>query len=486
MKTKSTYLIIALFFAVIICKAQKNDIHRISKEQKVYEISVIWKELSYNFANMDNCPGLDLDSLYRAYIPIVQNTKNDWEYYKALLRFMAHFNNGHNYCNWPLYLASSLCYPMLWTVYKEGKVLIDNIGSHYSDKVSVGDEVLSINKMPALIYFEKHAVPYVFTSNIDTKLKLAVSHSVNRFALKNKHRKLKLEVKTSLGIEKITIPYDRLLQPEPKDTARQNKLHVLQKTVNKSGNLFVFDVQNDISYVNLTVCDSTFSDFFMQRYDTIRKLGNLIIDISNNFGGDSRAPWQVAQILINDDSVMINGTEKARINNSLYRAWAAIKKIYYKDEDVPEFHKIKYYPHIEGTAFEDVKMNEGHPYANAYPDSMRYKGKIYVILGNNTASAAEYFALLLTQNPNTVFLGEKTEGAMAQPLAVKLPSGITAFINSTKTYDFKENDISSGFIPDYEYDFSSFYKTDNAKEILRHFVKTLQTLPGKSSEKQRP
>jgi C-terminal processing protease CtpA/Prc len=110
-------------------------------------------------------------------------------------------------------------------------------------------------------------------------------------------------------------------------------------------------------------------------------------------------------------------------------------------------------------------------------------GKIYVILGNNTASAAEYFALLLTQNPNTFFLGEKTAGSMAQPLAVKLPSGITAFINSTKTYDFKGNDISSGFIPDYEYDFSSFYKTDNAKEILRHFVKILQTLPDKSSEK---
>jgi C-terminal processing protease CtpA/Prc len=172
---------------------------------------------------------------------------------------------------------------------------------------------------------------------------------------------------------------------------------------------------------------------------------------------------------------MLNGIDKARINNSLYRAWAAVKKIYYKDEDVPEFYKINYYPHWEGTSFEEMKIYATF-YANEWPDSIRYRGKIYVIIGNNTASSAEYFALLLTQNQNAVFLGKKTDGANAQPLPIKLPSGIIAFINSAKTYDFKGNDISSGIMPDYEYDFSSCYKTDNPKEILQNFIAIIRNL----------
>src|SRR5690606_35928277 len=85
-------------YLVLLCLsnfAQKKDINRISKEQKVYELSYVWKELSYNFDNMDNCPNVNLDSLYQAYIPIVQNTKNDLAYCKTIERFLAHFNNGH-------------------------------------------------------------------------------------------------------------------------------------------------------------------------------------------------------------------------------------------------------------------------------------------------------------------------------------------------------------------------------------------------------
>jgi C-terminal processing protease CtpA/Prc len=451
---------------VIVCEAQKSVINSITKEQKIYEFSMIWKELSYNFANMDNCPGLDLDSLYRAFIPIVQNTKNDWEYYKSLQRFMAHFNNGHNYCSWPPHLDAALCYPMLWPVYKDGKVWIDNVGSHYSGKLSVGDEILTINKMPAVAYFEKYAVPYITTANVNARLEAAVNHSVDKFALKQEHKKLKMEVKTASGIIKVTVSYDRLLRPSPKDTARENKFHALQKTVSKSKNLFVSDAQNDVAYINLTSCDSSFYGFFMEKYDTIRTMNRLIIDLSYNTGGDSHPPWQVAQMLINKDSLMVSGTEKARINNSLYRAWAAIKKIYYVDENVPEFYKINYYPYIEDTAFEEVKMNDGRPYANICPDSMRYKGRTYIILGNHTASAAEYFAFLLTQDQNAFFLGDRTNGAMAQPLAVKLPSGIVAFINSAKTYDFRGNDISSGIAPHYYIDFYDCYLTDNPQQLL--------------------
>jgi hypothetical protein len=49
-------------------------------------------------------------------------------------------------------------------------------------------------------------------------------------------------------------------------------------------------------------------------------------------------------------------------------------------------------------------------------------------------------------------------------------------MNVVKTYDYQGKDISSGFSPDYEYDFSEFYKTENPSEILSKFIKKIQKL----------
>ena len=70
-----TLLALMLMAGGVKMQAQEQtDLNQITAEQKVYELSVLWKEMSYNFGNMDNCPGLDIDSLYRAFIPKVTET----------------------------------------------------------------------------------------------------------------------------------------------------------------------------------------------------------------------------------------------------------------------------------------------------------------------------------------------------------------------------------------------------------------------------
>ena len=64
----------------------------LTPEQKAYELSMVWKELSYNFANMEHCQGLNMDSLYAAYIPKIQRTKDDFEHYLTMQEFLAHFH----------------------------------------------------------------------------------------------------------------------------------------------------------------------------------------------------------------------------------------------------------------------------------------------------------------------------------------------------------------------------------------------------------
>ena len=114
--TRITALVALLVMAggVKMHGQEASEINQISAEQKVYELSVLWKEMSYNFGNLDNCPGLDIDSLYRAFLPKVTETKDDFEYWKMLQRFMACFNNGHTKIfGAPDLLVKHLAYPML-------------------------------------------------------------------------------------------------------------------------------------------------------------------------------------------------------------------------------------------------------------------------------------------------------------------------------------------------------------------------------------
>jgi hypothetical protein len=60
-------------------------------------------------------------------------------------------------------------------------------------------------------------------------------------------------------------------------------------------------------------------------------------------------------------------------------------------------------------------------------------------------------------------------------LVIFLNSGIQIFINTSKTYDYKNNNISTGFVPEYDYDFSGFYKIDNEQEMLLKFIEVIKS-----------
>ena len=178
----------------------------------------------------------------------------------------------------------------------------------------------------------------------------------------------------------------------------------------------------------------------------------------------------VVSFLINNDTIY-NYAEKTRVNNALYKAKASSKIFYYKDQDVPQSFKEKMYPFYYNNAFEDTQYGS---FLSRIPDSLCYKGKIYVLIGADCGSAGEDFVAMLSQNKNVTFLGKQTVGAFGQPLLVRLPSGIEILINTTKSYDFQGRDISSGFSPDYEYDFSEIYKINDPQAMLSKIIEVIK------------
>lgn len=116
-------IIVLIIFSLLICITINAQPNNISKEQKVYELSVFWKELCYNFANFDQCSTLNVDSLYRVYLSRVAETQNDYDYYLEMQSFAAHFNNGHTFCSLPQSLFPYLCTTSLRTKYDECQLL---------------------------------------------------------------------------------------------------------------------------------------------------------------------------------------------------------------------------------------------------------------------------------------------------------------------------------------------------------------------------
>lgn len=457
-------------YLVLLCLsnfAQKKDINRISKEQKVYELSYVWKELSYNFDNMDNCPNVNLDSLYQAYMPIAQNTKNDLEYCKTIERFLAHFNNGHtDIFDIPFYLYPYVARPYIKTAYKDGKIIIENIGRQYKDKLNIGEEILTINGINAITYFKTYYVPYVCASNEETKIYKSM-FSVGPPHLMLKGTKIKLGIKTSNGIKNVDIYAD-------KDLLDTTNNWLIENIGNLKNNQFYFDTVNSFAYLHLLSYNKHTPEYFFSNIDAIHHSNYLIIDLSDNIGGSFDFNDSIIQYLIDEDSIS-SFHVKTRVNCAAYKAMGEriCNNPSYKDYD---YYKL-YCDYYHSNVFESMY---GQKYKNLMDSIYRYKGRIYVIINSNTGSAAEGFVIVLSQAKNVTFLGQKTAGATGQPLGISLPSGLLVRINTKKTYDFQNRNVSSGFSPDYEYDFSDFYKTSDPKELLSRFIKVFRVLNEKN------
>ena len=68
---------------------------KLTTEEKIFGLSVLWKEAGYNFAHFDHIPNLDWDKTYQEFIPRVLSTKSTEEYYQVLKQFYALLNHHH-------------------------------------------------------------------------------------------------------------------------------------------------------------------------------------------------------------------------------------------------------------------------------------------------------------------------------------------------------------------------------------------------------
>lgn len=73
----------------------------LSLEERVYGLSLIWKEAEYNFPFWNRLEGLDWDKAYREALPKVTAASDMREYYLELSRFISLLRDGHTDLQFP-------------------------------------------------------------------------------------------------------------------------------------------------------------------------------------------------------------------------------------------------------------------------------------------------------------------------------------------------------------------------------------------------
>lgn len=78
--------------------------------------------------------------------------------------------------------------------------------------------------------------------------------------------------------------------------------------------------------------------------------------------------------------------------------------------------------------------------------SIKFKGKIYVIIGGNNLGSAESIVLMLKQMYNVQLLGSKTYGSSSNPKTYQISPSVFVSIPSWQAFDMKDNPIEGNGI----------------------------------------
>lgn len=421
-------LLLFLSFCTISQAQQKS----LSKEEKLYGLSLLWKEVSYNFAYPQRLKECKWDSLYQAYMPkVIASTSNN-DYTKLLQSFLCTLNNCHTDIM-TSFDTDNEDYYLLKVKQIDNHFYITNICVDLKKEVPRGSEIVSVENQPIAVYLQKY---YSLMSG--TTPQVRYWKSMNCLENGPKNSSVKLSIKTPenqyksfvLNRDAATKGYYRFAYPI------ENRLCVY-KNIGQIAYLRISSFENE--YVN------RINDSINVHQKEMMKAKALIIDVRGNGGGTDGAWSSLAEKLW-------KGTDTLAIFKLRYPKHASYLKAkgQYADSTLmdkiglkaTERDEVRYY---NGAAYEEKVFNN---WSN-YPLNDRITCPLIVLCDNETASAAEGFVLTMKGAKRGVIVGEKTMGALGQPLIVALPGNILARICTTKTLSLDNQDYSeSGITPD--------------------------------------
>ncbi|MDD9173635.1 peptidase S41 [Aliivibrio finisterrensis] len=420
-------VVISLLFVLfppLLLANNSNQNEILSTEDKLYGLSLLWKEASYNFAFFDQVPDLDFDAAYQDAIPKVLATNNTFEYYRELQRFMALLKDGHTGVYFPENIAEKhFNWPGVWAVEVKGEAIIVAVDKTLESKIPLGSKVVSVNGLLLDQHLSTKVIP--FLNDISTKkvertkaIQIMLGEGIEGSEVTIGIRTLKMELKEV-----------RLIR----DTLQRKRdyafLDVYMPFMNNNQALTEFKwLDNNIAYIALnSFYDVKVVDIFKQYFHEVQKADALIIDIRSNGGGMTNIGTDILSYLIDED--VYGAKWKTPKHIAAYKAWGR-----YKEGSI-DFQFTN--------AWETGDMPVVSPQENPLIVPT------YVLIGRGTVSAAEDFLVYTDKISHFTTIGENTYGSTGQPLTVDLPGGGKARICTKRdTYPDGREFVGIGIKPD--------------------------------------
>jgi C-terminal processing protease CtpA/Prc len=451
------HLVIALsfFFSAQIFAQMPAEL---SSNEKVYGLSKFWQEVNYNFVYLHKVDREAWDREYKNLITQVQQTENDYEYFRLLEKFCAMLKDGHTNIYFPQNIREQLNNNFTEHAFQltgiEGKAIIVRINESKKNDLPVGTEIVEVNGHSTQEYLNKNVIPYVSSSTDYVLQEMAI------------RAMFEAPIGTEFKI-KFRLPNGDLKERQLKisDTKIQEPFFPsLEENV-----LLEFNwMPGNTAYLALNSFDNAkILEKFQEVLPELYKAEKLIIDLRDNGGGNTGIGREILQYFTGD-SILYGSRSRSRMHIPTLKAWG--RWTGEKDTLDNEGAKRTY------LAFRD-ELYHDFPYS---PDTLNLKEKRIIVptallISNNTASAAEDFLIYAHNQPHMVKIGEPTFGSTGQPLAFELPGNAYARICTKQdTYPDGLEFVGLGIQPDILVKKTLAQYMENHDPVLEKAVEQLQ------------
>jgi hypothetical protein len=426
-------LSIVFIFLNLYCFGQQPS-NTISAADKVYGLSKFWQEVNYNFVYLDQVDRHAWDSTYRALIPKVEQTRNDYEYYRLLQRFCAMLKDGHTNIMASAAIGNlgyGKMFGKYWFALDDigGKAIVSRILKSEAGELPIGSELIAVNGIATQQYAKENVEPYIASST---------DYVREHFAIQ------------SLLFGLIGDSYDVQFK---KPDGKLLSLHLTHARTTDTAFYPAFPKYPLLElkwYPGKIACltlnsfgDPAIDSIFKTKLPELYGAKALIIDLRNNGGGSTGVGTDILHYL-SKDSVFQHSRYFTREHLPAFKAWGA----YVSPKDTL---------HSAWNAKEWLAFHDRYMYAFDYaPDTVHLKAKRLVVptailIGNNTASAAEDFLIAAANQHHMIKIGERSFGSTGQPYVFDLVGGIPARVCTKKdTYPDGSAFVGVGVKPDTE------------------------------------
>ncbi len=396
---------------------------------RIAGLSKAWSEAKWNFANFDGVPDLNWDSLYYELIPKVIEANSEVEYYKLLMNFYSHLNDGHSMIFIPDVLRDSLTarLPIRCRLIEDQVVITQLHSTNESYRLlKPGTIITEINNHSINEYVKRNISPYIsFSTPQDSIAKIYA----NYFTHGSIDKPLRLKLKYPDGrIE------NKEFNREHNDSRYPHAKGFSYKKINENTNLLTIN----------TFYDEKLIPFIDSVFQKIPHPQNLIIDLRINGGGNSGNGFELLGYLTGE-------TFKAALTA-----------------------KRSYIPSNRGLGMTPVEISyvprEWKPYK-----SPTFTGKVIVLTGADTYSAAEDFVLIFKHLKRGVLIGQTTGGSTGQSVTFPLPHGGMGSVCSQRELLIDgKNFIGKGINPDIQVEYSLKKYLEGIDEVLEKAIEYLE------------